>query len=86
MASAPLSLAHRTGITCRRAAATLVGGFLRNRPLAEIDAALAARPAREQALLVGGVLAALALLSFLAAQFGVVGMLGFWLAVIVLVN
>lgn len=53
---------------------------------AEIEARLSARPVGEQALIVAATLAGLALTSLLFAQFGVPGLLVFFVLVVVLVN
>jgi hypothetical protein len=71
---------------CRSVAVGLIGGFRRSMTHAEIEARLAARPLSEQTLIVGATLAALALTSLLFAQFGVVGLLVFFVLVVVLVN
>jgi hypothetical protein len=77
-------LLHAAGRRCRAVVAALLSGLVSRLGVEEIEARLAARPPREQVLLVGGVLALLFLLSLLAAQAGWVGMLGFWLAVILI--
>jgi hypothetical protein len=86
MARTSRKLAARIGTLCRRVAVVVMSGVARRRPIEEIDAALRRRPVREQALITGGILALLLALSLAAAQFGWIGMLVFWLLVIVLVN
>lgn len=74
------------GQLARTVAATLVAGLWRRMSAEQIEARLKALPARDQAGLVGGVLGLMLLCSLFAAQFGILGMLGFWLAVILLVR
>ena len=71
---------------CRNVALGLIGGFCRRLGHDDIAARIAARPPSEQALIVAGALAALALTSLLFAQFGLIGLLAFLIVVIVLVN
>ena len=68
---------------CRTAAVTLLGGLVPRMTADEIEARLRTRPGREQTAIVGATLLALFLLAVLAAQFGWIGMLVFWMAVIV---
>ncbi|ULB11322.1 hypothetical protein ORIO_15675 [Cereibacter azotoformans] len=70
----------------RRSAATLVASLWRGLSSEEVEARIAARPPRDQAAIVAGVLAALFLTSTLFAQAGVVGFLIFLLLVVVLVR
>ncbi len=74
------------GHLARSVSATLIAGLWRRMTSEQVEARLKALPAREQAGLVGGVLGLLFLCSLFAAQFGILGMLAFWLVVIVLVN
>lgn len=76
----------RLGTFCRTAAVAVIAGVCRRREIDDINARIAARPVAEQAAITVGVLGALLLISLLAAQFGWIGMLVFWLAVIVVVN
>jgi hypothetical protein len=76
----------RLGTICRNVAAALIAGVWRRRTIREVRDRLAGMPAREEALVVGGVLAALFLLAVLAAQFGPVGLLLYLLAVVLVVN
>jgi hypothetical protein len=77
---------HRAGQSARRVAAVVISGVWRKQTLADVEARLAQLPAGEQRLVVGGVLGALFLLSLLAAQFGWIAMLAFWLVVILVIN
>lgn len=77
---------EKAGTVCRAAASAVIAGIDRRRSLAEVNARIAARPLREQAAIVGAVMAALMVLSFLAAQVGWIGLLLFWLVLIVIVN
>jgi hypothetical protein len=76
----------RAGTLCRTVAAVLIAGVWRRRGVAEVRDRLAALPAREEAVVVGGVLLLLALLALAAAQFGPVGILLYLLAVVVVAN
>ena len=86
MAHQTRSLSTLAGATSRRVAAALIAGVWRKRSVREVDAWIRRRPGRDQVMITGGVLAALLALSVVAAQFGWVGMLVFWLLVIVIVN
>ncbi len=70
-------------VASRNAAALLISGVARRFGVDDVRDRIEARPPREQAVIVGGTLGFLFLLSLLAAQFGWVGMLIFFLAVIV---
>jgi uncharacterized protein involved in cysteine biosynthesis len=74
------------GHLARTVAATLVAGLWRRMNAEQVEARLKALPARDQAGLVGGVLGLMLLCSLFAAQFGILGMLAFWLVVILLVR
>ena len=79
-------MVNRIGSVCRNAAVAVIAGVYRWRSIDEVNSAIKARPIRQQVMITAGVLALLFVLSIAAAQFGWIGMLGFWLAVIVLVN
>lgn len=70
------------GTLFRRVAATLIAGLWPGRSLRDVDAALAAQPARQRTAIVGAVLTCLVLAGFFAAQFGWIGVLVFWMLVI----
>jgi hypothetical protein len=70
-------------LRCRNVAVTLISGLVSRLGYREIEDRIAALPLRDQVLVVGGVLAALFLLSLLAAQAGWIGLLLFWLGVVV---
>lgn len=76
----------RAGTLCRTVAATLIAGVWRRHGVRDVRDRLAAMPARDEAIVVGGVLLLLALLAFGAAQFGPVGLLLYFLAVILVAN
>lgn len=86
MAQTNRHITKRIGLTARNVAVTLIAGVMRWVPIEEINDRICARPLRDQVLITAGVLAILAGLSVLAAQFGWIGMLLFWLAVIVIAN
>jgi hypothetical protein len=76
----------RPGILCRNVAAALIAGVWRRRTITEVRDRLAALPAREEAAVIAGVLGLLFLLAVGAAQFGVIGLLAYLLAVVLIVN
>lgn len=76
----------RFGILCRTSAVALIAGVYRRSSIKEINDQLVARPLQQQVLITLAVLGVLFALCVLAAQFGWIGMLLFWIAVIVLVN
>jgi hypothetical protein len=76
----------RLGQICRNVAAALIAGVWRRRSIREVRDRLAALPARDEAAVVAGVLAALFLVAVLAAQFGPIGLLVYLLAVVLIVN
>lgn len=71
---------------CRNVAVGVIAGLARRRSIEEIDAALSRRRPQEQTAIVAAILGLLFLFSLVAAQFGWIGLLLYWLAVIVLVN
>lgn len=76
------TFARTAGTLCRSVVVSLLSGRLTGQSYETVEARLAARSAGERRLLVGGVLLLLFLLALFAAQFGWVGMLLYWLAVI----
>ncbi|MFO7757585.1 MAG: hypothetical protein R6V26_03750 [Roseovarius sp.] len=76
----------RGGTLFRRVAATLIAGLWPGRSLRDVDDALSARPPRQQAVITGGVLLCLVLAGFFAAQFGWIGILVFWMVVILIAH
>jgi hypothetical protein len=72
------------GVAARNATALVVSGVARRFGLGDVRDRIAALPVGEQTLIVGGVLGLLFLLSLFAAQFGVVGMLIFFLGIILI--
>jgi hypothetical protein len=79
----PERLTTTVATLCRTAAVTMLAGLVPRLTAEEIEERLLARPRRERAAIVGATLLALFLLAVLAAQFGWIGMLVFWMAVIV---
>ena len=71
---------------CRTVASALIAGVARRGDVDGVEARLAAMPVRDQTLIVGATLLALAALSFVAAQFGIIGLAVFWGAVILIVR
>ncbi|MEL6648223.1 MAG: hypothetical protein AAFY35_18050 [Pseudomonadota bacterium] len=86
MAQTTHTFTNRLGAICRNVAVTLMAGVCRWRSFDEIDASLKARPVPNQAAVIAGVIATLFALSLVAGYFGWIGLLVFWLGVIVLVN
>ena len=80
------SLMTQLGIHCRRSAVALIAGVCRWRSIGEINDRMLARPVQEQVWITTAVLGAVFALSLVAAQFGWIGMLVFFLAVILVVN
>ncbi len=74
----------RGGTVSRRVAATLIAGLWPGRNLRDVDKALAAKPPRQQTTIIGALLLCLVLAGFFAAQFGWIGILVFWMVVILL--
>ena len=77
---------HRAAQIVRTAALMVVAGVWRGRSLDEIEAKVQRQPVPTQIGLVGGILAALFLLALLFAQAGWIGILVYWLALIVIVR
>ncbi|MGI3209856.1 hypothetical protein ACROSR_01945 [Roseovarius tibetensis] len=84
MAQGVRQVLFRGGTLCRRGASTLIAGLWPGRSLHDVDDALAARPVGQQAAITSGVFLCLVLAGFFAAQFGWIGILVFWLAVILI--
>lgn len=80
------TLMTQIGTHCRRGAVALISGVCRWQSIDEINDRMLARPLHKQALITVAVLGAVFALSLAAAQFGWIGMLSFFLAMIVLVN
>ena len=80
------NLLSTMGGLARTVSASLIAGVWRSRSIPQVEAQIKRLSTRDQAGVVGGVLALLLLLSMFAAQFGIIGLMVFWLAVIVLVN
>jgi len=78
--------ARNAGVTagrlCRSGAAMLIAGVTRS-TLKEAENRLAVAPLRDQTIVVTVVLGLLVAGAFAAAQFGIVGLLIYWLLVIV---
>ena len=80
------TLMTQIGSHCRRGAVALIAGVCRWRSIGEINERMLVRPVQEQILITTAVLGAVFALSLVAAQFGWIGMLAFFLAVILVVN
>lgn len=74
------------GRMCRTVAVALIAGVRRSETTEEIDARVADLPRADQVLIVGTTLGGLFLLSLIAAQFGLVGLALYLLAVVFIVN
>lgn len=77
---------QRFGRTCRTVASLLIAGFYRRMDDRAVEERLAARPLRDQVIIVGGVLLALFIACLMAAQFGWVGLGLLFVLVVVLVR
>ncbi|MEL6798674.1 MAG: hypothetical protein AAFR34_02080 [Pseudomonadota bacterium] len=86
MTTAPTTLAGKSLWIGRLAASALIAGVARRYSVKDVNDRLAAKPLKEQGLIVGGVMLLLFLAAILAAQFGIVGMLVYLIALIVIVN
>jgi hypothetical protein len=74
------------GRMCRTVAVSLIAGVRRSESSEEIEARVADLPRGDQALIVGTTLGGLFLLSLIAAQFGLIGLALYLLAVVFIVN
>lgn len=79
-----IGLARRSGRLCRTAAAVLIAGLSPRRTFGDLESMIEAAPLRDQAVIVCGTLALLLAGAVGAAQFGVVGLLVYWMAVILI--
>lgn len=86
MAQTTQTLTSRMGGICRNIAVALIAGVCRWRSFEEVNETFRARPISAQAMITAGVMAALFGASLVAGYFGWIGLLVFWLAVIILVN
>ena len=82
MAEAVRDLLSRGAVLCRTCAATLIAGLWPGRDLRDVNARLSGCPVGQQAAITAAVLGLLFLLGLVAAQFGWIGILLFWMAVI----
>ncbi len=71
---------------CRDVTVTLIAGLWPGRDAEDIEQVVNNLPLRTQGLVVAGVLGLLFALSLFAAQFGLLGMAVFFLAVVVLIT
>lgn len=86
MATTIKTLMSRIGTLCRTSAVALIAGVCRWRSISEINQIILARSLHEQAKITVAALGILLALGLFAAQFGWLGMLVFWLAMIIIVN
>ena len=86
MATTIKTLMPRIGTLCRTIAVALIAGVCRWRSIREVNDRIVARSVQEQALITAAVLGVLFAICLFAAQFGWIGMLVFFLAVIIVVN
>lgn len=70
----------------RHVASALIAGVVRRKSLREVDDWLAQLPPGQRAAVIAGTLAVLAAGAFAAAQWGWIGTLIYWMAVILIVN
>jgi len=76
--------AHRAGRLARTVAALLIAGLWPRREFEAVEQDLGQAPLREQAVVVGTVIGLLAAGAFFAAQFGLIGLGVYWMAVILI--
>jgi hypothetical protein len=74
------------GRMCRTVAVALIAGVRRRESIEEIEARVVDLPRGDQALIVGTTLGGLFLLSLIAAQFGLIGLALYLLAIVFIVN
>ncbi|MEL6643181.1 MAG: hypothetical protein AAFQ79_04540 [Pseudomonadota bacterium] len=86
MALAPSSLADKSLGLCRLAASAVIAGVARHLTVKDVNDRIAGKPLRDQVIVLGGVMLALFLAAVFAAQFGIIGMLVYFLSLIILVN
>ncbi|MEM6891522.1 MAG: hypothetical protein AAGD43_27205 [Pseudomonadota bacterium] len=86
MTSKSPEVLSRAGLLCRSITALVVAAFWRRHNIKDIEAALAARSKLEQALAFGAIVISIFGLSLFAAQFGWLGLLAFWIALIVILR
>lgn len=86
MATTKKAILPRLGGICRVSAVSVIAGICRWMSMKDINDRIAARPVWEQAAITVGVLSVMFALCLIAAQFGWIGMLSFFLAIIVIVN
>jgi len=86
MAQTTHTVYTKMGLLCRGVVVSLIAGVCRWRSFEEVHEDFKSKPLTSQALISGGVFAALFGLSLVAGYFGWIGLLVFWLAIIVLVN
>lgn len=76
----------KAGSLCRTCAACIIAGLWPRHSLADVEARLAACSPRQQIVITSGVLVLLILLGFFAAQFGWIGILVYWMSVILIIR
>ena len=76
----------KTGTVCRTCAACIIAGLWPQHSLSDVEARLAACSSGQQVAITGGVLFLLVLLGFFAAQFGWIGVLLYWMSIILIVR
>lgn len=86
MSTTTQTLAFRFGTVCRNCVVAVIAGVWRSRSIKEINAQVRDRSTFDQIWITLGVLGLLLGLGMVAAQFGWIGLMAYWLAVILLVN
>jgi hypothetical protein len=86
MATTTQTIAFRFGTLCRNCAVAVIAGFWRSRSIKDINQQIKGRSTFDQVWITLGVLGLLLGLSMVAAQAGWIGLMAYWLAVILLVN
>jgi len=76
----------KAGAFCRTCAACVIAGLWPRRSLSEVETRLAACSARQQVVITSGIFFLLISLGFFAAQFGWIGILIYWMTIILIIR
>lgn len=86
MSASAKHLLGKVGSLCRICAACIIAGLWPRHSLSDVEARLAACSSGQQVAITGGVLFLLVLFGFFAAQFGWIGVLLYWMSIILIVR
>ena len=76
----------KAGALCRTCAACIIAGLWPRHSLSDVEARLAACSSRQQVVITSGVFFLLISLGFFAAQFGWIGILIYWMTIILIIR